>query len=190
MTVADSSWVISKMSVFIRFNVSSQISVTGFCTDFATMLNGGGDVHFRVYPGRLYHIALYQLDGTLLGYLRIDVPAVVPVGVVRPGGDGGGDNRGGNDGDGSNGGFVSVPGASTVTLSGSARTDGVSAVRARLASLGDFLASIPGSASNPIVVDDGSTSSPSRSASASVGCSCSSDMGSSDAQGDIDMTCL
>ena len=50
VTVADSSWVIFKMSVFIRLNVSSQISVTGFCTDFATMLNGGGDVHFRVYP--------------------------------------------------------------------------------------------------------------------------------------------
>ena len=177
------------MSVFVRFNVSSQISVTGFCTDFATMLNGDGDVHFRVYPGRLYHIALYQLDGTLLGYLRIDVPTVVPVGVIRPGGGGGDDNGAGNDGDGGNGGFVSVPGASTVTLSGSARTDGVSAVRARLASMNNFMSTMPGSAGNPIIVDDESTSSQSRSASADAACTCESNTGSSDAQSDIDMMC-
>ena len=176
------------MSVFLRFNVSSQISVTGFNTNFATMLSGGGDVHFQVYSGRLYNIALYQLDGTLLGYLRVDIPPIVPVGVVRPGGDNGGDNRGGNDGDGSNGGFQPVPGASSVTISGSARTDGVSAVQARLASIGDFLANIPGSANNPIIVDDGSTSSSSLSASA-AGCSCSGGISSTDAYSDIDMMC-
>ena len=169
--------------------MSSQISVTGYGTDFATMLNGGGNVHFRVYPGRLYHIALYQLDGTLLGYLRIDVPTAVPVGMIRPGRGGGGDNGAGNDGDGGDGGFVSIPGASTVTLSGSARTDGVSAVRARLASMSSFISTIPGSAGNPIIVDDESTSSRSRSASADAACTCESDTGSSDAQSDIDMTC-
>ena len=178
------------MSVFLRFNVSSQISVTGYGSDFATMLNGGGDVHFRVYPGRLYHIALYQLDGTLLGYLRIDVPGAVPVGVIQPGRGGGGDDGAVDDGDGGDGGFVSIPGASTVTLSaGSARTDGVSAVRARLASMSSFLSTVPGSAGNPIIVDDESTSSRSRSASADAACMCESDTGSSDAQSDIDMTC-
>ena len=170
------------MSVFLRFNVSSQISVTGFNTNFATMLSGGGDVHFQVYSGRLYNIALYQLDGTLLGYLRVDIPPIVPVGVVRPGGGGDGDNRGGNNG-GGNGGFQPVPGASSVTVSGSARTDGVGAVQARLASIGDLLANLPGSANNPIVVDDGSTPSSSVSASA-AGCSCSTD-----AYSDIDMIC-
>ena len=169
------------MSVFLRFNVSSQISVTGFNTNFATMLSGGGDVHFQVYPGRLYNIALYQLDGTLLGYLRVDIPPIVPVGVVHPGGGNDGDNRGGNDGDGSNGGFQAVPGESTASISGSA-------VQARLASIGDFLANIPGSVNNPIIVDDGSTSSSSLLASA-AGCSCSGGISSTDAYSDVDMMC-
>ena len=118
----------------------------------------------------------------------MDIPPIIPVGVVRPGGGNDGDNRGGNDGNGSNGGFQAVPGASTVSISGSARTDGVSAVQARLASIGDFLANIPGSVNNPIIVDDGSTSSSSLSASAD-GCSCSGGMGSTDAHSDIDMMC-
>ena len=151
------------MSVFLRFNVSSQVSVTGYGSDFVTMLNGGGDVHFRIYQGRLYQIGLYQLDGTLLGYLRIDVPGAVPIGVVRPGGGGhgdGGHDGGGHDGGGHDGALLPIPGASTVTLSGgSARTNGVSAVRARLASMGGRVSSAPGSAENPIVVDEESTSS-------------------------------
>ena len=179
------------MSVFLRFNVSSQVSVTGYGSDSATMLNGGGDVHFRIYQGRLYQIGLYQLDGTLLGYLRIDVPGAVPVGVVRPGGGGHGD--GGYDGGEHDGALSSIPGASTVTLSGgSARTNGVSAVQARLASMGGRVSSAPGSAGNPIVVDEESASSGSRSASADVTCTCGSDTGSSDAQSDadIDMSCV
>ena len=80
------------------------------------------------------------------------------------------------------------PGASSVTVSGSARTDGVSAVQARLASIGDLLANLPGSANNPIIVDDGSTSSSSLSASA-AGCSCSGGISSTDAYSDIDMMC-
>ena len=88
----------SNMSIFLRLNVSSQVSVTGHQTNFATMLSTGGDVHFQIYPGRLYNIALYQMDGTLLGYVRVDVPSpALSVGVVRPrDGDDGGDNRGGD----------------------------------------------------------------------------------------------
>ena len=170
------------MSVFLRFNVSSQVSVTGFNTNFATMLSASGDVHFQVYPGRLYNIALYQLDGTLLGYVRVDIPPIIPVGVVRPGGGGDGDDRGGNDGGGS-GGFQPVPGGSSVTVSGSARTNGAGTVQTRLTSISDLLSNLPGSANNPIVVDDGSTPSSSVSASA-AGCSCSTD-----AYSDIDMLC-
>ena len=146
------------MSAFLRFNVPTQVSVTGYGSDFATLLSGGGDLHFRIYSGHLYQIGLYRLDGTLLGYLRIDVPGAVPVGVVRPGGGGHGD--GGHDGGGHDGALLPIPGASTVTLSGgSARTNGVSAVRARLASMGGRVSFAPGSAENPIVVDEESTSS-------------------------------
>ena len=169
------------MSIFLRFNVSSQVSVTGFQTNFATMLSSGGDVHFQVYPGRLYNIALYQLDGTLLGYVRVDVPPVLPIGVVRPGDGGdGGDSRGGDGG--ASGGFRPVPGGSSVTVSGSARVDGASTVQTRLASIADLLSNLPGSRNNPIIIEDGSMSLSSVSASV-ADCSCSMD----GAQSDIDM---
>ena len=144
------------MSIFLRFNVSSQVSVTGYQTNFATMLSTGGDVHFQVYPGRLYNIALYQMDGTLLGYVRVDVPSsALPIGVVRPGnGNDGGDNRGGDGG--ASGGSRTVPGGSSVTVSGGARANDGNDVQTRLASISDLLANLPGTRNNPITVDDGS----------------------------------
>lgn len=158
----------SNMSIFLRLNVSSQVSVTGHQTNFATMLSTGGDVHFQIYPGRLYNIALYQMDGTLLGYVRVDVPSpALSVGVVRPrDGDDGGDNRGG---DGSaSGGLRAVPGGSSVTVSGGARANDGNDVQMRLASISDLLANLPGTRNNPITVDDGSDSVPSD-------CGCSMD---------------
>ena len=89
---------------------------------------------------------------------------------------------GGNDGGGS-GGFQPVPGGSSVVVSGSARTNGAGTVQTRLTSISDLLPNLPGSANNPIVVDDGSTPSSSVSASA-AGCSCGTD-----AYSDIDMLC-
>ena len=156
------------MSIFLRLNVSSQVSVTGHQTNFATMLSTGGDVHFQIYPGRLYNVALYQMDGTLLGYVRIDIPSqALSVGVVRPsGGDGGGDNRGGNGS--ARGGVREVPGGSSVTVSGGPRANDGNDVRVRLASISDLLANLPGARNNPITVDDGSDSVPSD-------CGCSMD---------------
>ena len=144
----------SNMSIFLRLNVCSQVSVTGHNTNFATMLSTGGDVHFQIHPGRLYNIALYQMDGTLLGYVRVDVPSTaLSVGVVRPmGGDDGGDNRGGNGS--ASGGLRAVPGGSSVTVSGGARAR--NDVQMRLASISDLLANLPGTRNNPITVDDGS----------------------------------
>ena len=158
----------SSMSIFLRLNVSSQVSVTGHQTNFATMLSTGGDVHFQIYPGRLYNIALYQMDGTLLGYVRVEVPSpALSVGVVRPrDGDDGGDNRGGNGS--ASGGLRAVPGGSSVTVSGGARADDGNDVRVRLASISDLLANLPGTRNNPITVDDGSDSVPSD-------CGCSMD---------------
>ena len=48
-----------KMSVYLRFNMPTQVSVTGYGSDVATLLSGGGDVHFRIYPTHLYQIGLY-----------------------------------------------------------------------------------------------------------------------------------
>ena len=48
-----------KMSVYLRFNVPTQVSVNGYGSDVATLLSGGGDVHFRIYPSHLYQIGLY-----------------------------------------------------------------------------------------------------------------------------------
>ena len=168
------------MSLVLRFNIPTQVSVTGYGSDFATLLSGGGDLHFRIYSGHLYQIGLYRLDGTLLGYLRIDVPGAVPVGVVRPGGGGHG------------GAPLQIPGASTVTVSsGSARTSGLNAVRARLASTGGHVSSAPRSVDNPILVDgEEVSSSGSRSVSAGATCTCRSDTGSSDAQSDVDIDML
>ena len=147
---------LSNMSFFLRLNAASQVSVTGQQTNFATMLSTGGDVHFQIYPGRLYNVALYQMDGTLLGYVRIDIPSqALSVGVVRPsGGDGGGDNRGGNGS--ARGGVREVPGGSSVTVSGGARADDGNDVRMRLASISDLLANLPGTRNNPIIVDENS----------------------------------
>ena len=146
------------MSVYLRFNVPTQVSITGYRSDVATLLSGGGDVHFRIYSGHLYQIGLYRLDGTLLGYLRVDVPGAVPIGMVRPGGGGGG------------GAPLRIPGASSVTVSGgSAQTNGVDAVRTRLAASSTNVSSALGSANNRILVDGGDTiSSGSRSVSAAT----------------------
>ena len=165
------------MSVYLRFNVPTQVSITGYGSDVATLLSGGGDVHFRIYSGHLYQIGLYRLDGTLLGYLRIDVPGAVPIGVVRPGGGGGG------------GAPLRILGASTVTVSGgSARTNGVNAVRAWLASSSASVPSALGSANNPILVDGGDNiSSGSRSVFAAAAGECGSDDTNSDARSDVDI---
>ena len=75
--------------MYLRFNVPTQVSVTGYGSDFATLLSGGGDVHFRIYSSHLYQVGLYQLDGTLLGYIRVDVPGAMSRNTITKG-DGGG----------------------------------------------------------------------------------------------------
>ena len=164
------------MSAYLRFNVPTQVSITGYGSDVATLLSGGGDVHFRIYSGHLYQIGLYRLDGTLLGYFRVDVPGAVPIGVVLPGGGGGGAAP------------LRIPGAATVTVSGgSARTNGVDAVRTRLTMSSTSTTFAAGRANNPILVDDGDTRlSGSRPVSAVATEGCRSDT-NSDSRSDVDI---